>query len=86
MFGSLLVAGLALAQVAEVKPALRNGMMPSSANISTGCRVETFSGTDPRTGNMRANDVPLANNLLRPPVSSRVVNNVTVQLGASFQF
>ncbi len=47
--------------------ALRVGKPVTSASTSTGCREETFDGTDPETGLRRSNDVPLALGIVRNP-------------------
>ena len=65
---------------------LRNGMRPSSANVSPLCRAASFEGLNPQTNLNRENDVPLAFNLVQQPGNSRLVHNITVQLGAAFQF
>ena len=59
-------------------------------NVSAGCKVESF-GVDPSTnkfkkGDVRSNDVPLANNLVKPPISSDVLNNLGLYLGFSVLF
>lgn len=56
--------------------ALRAGMKHTSANVSGGCNASSFASTD----------VPLANNLVKPPISSDVLNNLGLYLGASFIF
>ncbi len=66
--------------------AQNNGMKPSTVNVSSSCRVETFEGTDPKTGLKRENDIPLANNLVKPPISSDVLNNLGLYIGVSFLF
>jgi outer membrane beta-barrel protein len=66
--------------------ALRAGMKPSSANTSDACKVDTFEGLNPSTGKDRSLDVPLANNLVKPPISSDVLNNLGLYLGVSFLF
>ncbi len=47
--------------------ALRRGISPTSATVVPGCRVDTFVGTDPKTGFNRSNEVPLALGLVRNP-------------------
>lgn len=62
------------------------GMKPSSANVSSSCNVSSFEGKNPQTGVDRSLDVPLANNLVKPPISSDVLNNLGLYLGFSFIF
>lgn len=54
-------------------------------NVSPGCQVSKFEGTDPRTGDTRALDVPLAKALVETPTSD-VLNNVGFYAGFSFLF
>lgn len=58
--------------------------------VSGGCKVETFgvdAGTNKfKKGDRRSDDVPLANNLVKPPISSDVLNNLGFYLGVSFLF
>ncbi len=65
--------------------ALRGGKPVTSVNVGSGCRVDTFDGTDPDTGLKRSNDVPLALGLVKNP-SSDVLNNVGLYAGISFIF
>ncbi len=64
---------------------LRMGREPNTAQVSSACKVDTFSGTDSQTNNKRSNDVPLALSLVRQP-SSDVLSNIGLYLGASFNF
>ncbi len=59
---------------------------PSAASVSNTCRADSFEGTDPKTGRKREEDIPLANALVKPPISSDVLNNLGLYLGASFLF
>ncbi len=61
------------------------GQEPDTASVTSSCKVDTFSGTDPDTGQKRSVGVKLAKNLVQTQ-SSDVLNNVGVYLGVSFLF
>jgi outer membrane beta-barrel protein len=58
---------------------------PDEAQVSSGCRVQRFTGIDPKTGENRRDDLPLALNLVSSP-SSDVLNNVSFYAGFSYVF
>jgi hypothetical protein len=53
--------------------------------VSPGCQVGRFEGTDPRSGNSRLLDVPLARALVETPTSD-VLNNVGFYAGFAYVF
>lgn len=57
----------------------------SGVPVSSGCRVSAFQGTDPKTGESRAYDVPLAQGLVMVPTSD-VLNNIGLYAGVSVVF
>ena len=65
--------------------ALRAGRPVTSANLTSGCRVATFDGTDENTGLKRSNDVPLALGLVRnPSVEWTSLQGLQVSFGVVF--
>ncbi|MBL8920647.1 MAG: outer membrane beta-barrel domain-containing protein [Myxococcaceae bacterium] len=79
------VNGCGVEDLRAMDTALRGGRPVSSAMVGGSCRVDTFDGTDPDTGQRRSNDVPLALGLVRNP-SSDVLNNIGLYAGVSFLF
>jgi outer membrane beta-barrel protein len=78
------VNGCQFGDLKAMDTALRNGQ--KFPKVDAGCRVEKFEGVDPVTMQPRGNDVPLALNLVKPPASSDVLNNLGLYLGAAFLF
>jgi hypothetical protein len=65
--------------------ALRGGREVTTATLTSGCRVDTFDGTDPDSGLRRSNDVPLALGQLRNPSSEWVsLQALQVSFGVVF--
>jgi len=65
--------------------ALRRGLPVLLANTTSGCRADTFDGTDPDTGLKRSNDVPLALGLVRNPSAEWVsLQALQVSFGVVF--
>jgi len=54
-------------------------------SVGAGCRLDRFEGTDPRTGETRLLDAPLAKALVETP-SSDVLNNLGIYAGFSVNF
>jgi outer membrane beta-barrel protein len=80
------INGCSTGDLRAMDQATRNGMKPSTANVSASCNVSTFEGVDPKTGRNRSEDVPLANNLVKAPISSDVLNNLGLYIGVSALF
>jgi outer membrane beta-barrel protein len=80
------VNGCDVIDLKAMRDASAAGKDPTSVTVSASCRATDFAGVDPQTGYKRAGNIPLAYNLVKPPVSSDVLNNVGVYLGASFLF
>ena len=78
------VNGCTAGDLGAMDAKLRGGQDVTTAQVSTGCRVETFAGkTD--SGESRSSDVPLALSLVREPTSD-VLNLVSFYGGVSFIF
>ncbi|MBS1152071.1 MAG: hypothetical protein H6Q89_3769 [Myxococcaceae bacterium] len=83
------VNGCSSGELRAMDNELRNGgnLM---VNVSDGCNSESF-GVDPATKKFRKSDprttsVPIAANLVKPPISSDVLNNLGLYLGVSANF
>lgn len=64
---------------------VHDGRSVTEASVSGGCKVEKFDGNDPKTGQNRSNDVPLANGLVKD-LSSDVLNNLGFYAGLAILF
>lgn len=79
------VNGCTLPDLTAMDAKVVAGQEPDTASVSGTCKVDTFSGTDPDTGQKRSVGVKLAKNLVQTQ-SSDVLNNVGLYLGVSFLF
>src|SRR5262249_25951892 len=77
------VNGCNSADLTAMTSRLQQGHPVTSAQVSSGCSVSSFSGT--KSGYNLSNDVPLALNLVNIP-SSDVLNNLGLYAGVSILF
>lgn len=77
------VNGCNAADLTAMNSQIQQGQPVTSAQVSSGCSLSSFSGV--KNGYNRSDDVPLALNLVSTP-SSDVLNNLGLYAGASILF
>lgn len=81
------VNGCTASDLRAMDEALRQGAPSGPLALSPGCDASSFGmAAGSPFSDPRRNDVPLANNLVKPPVRNELVHNPTVLLGVSLQF